>query len=66
LYKEIGEGAESQEHQCVVSFLASICIERRWSDGNESDSRRNDVLAISRKLKARDVRSGMAVNVRFR
>jgi hypothetical protein len=65
-YGEVGEGADSRESQCVVSsLLGSICIERRWSDGKESESRRSEVLVVSRKLKARDVRSGMVVNVGF-
>jgi|SRR5882762_123194 hypothetical protein len=61
---DVGEGAESRESQCVVSsLLASICIERRCRDGRERESRSKDVLVVSRKLKERDVRSGMVVNV---
>jgi hypothetical protein len=40
-------------------------MERRWRDGRESESRRRDVLVVSRKLKDRDVRSGIVVNVGF-
>jgi hypothetical protein len=40
-------------------------MERRWRDGRESESRKSDVLVVSRKLKARDVRRGMVVNVGF-
>jgi hypothetical protein len=62
--EELGERAESRESQCVVSsLLGSICMDRRWRDGSESESRRRDVLVVSRKLKARDVRSGIVVNV---
>ena len=61
---EVREGAESRESQCVVSsLLGSICIERRCSDGKEMESRRRDVLVVSRKLNERAARSGMVVNV---
>jgi hypothetical protein len=46
-------------------LLASICIDRRWREGKESESRRRAVLVVSRKLKESDVSRGMVVNVGF-
>jgi len=61
---EVTDGAARRESQCVVSsLLGSICIDRRCREGRERESRRRDVLVVSRKLKERDVRSGMVVNV---